>query len=165
MVVSMDSPVAADIVVVLAGERSGYRILKAAEVAKAGLAPAVLVSNCKLLYGQAESGLAIDFATLRGYSPDLFIATDWLADSTREEAIHAIAQLRQRGVRSAIIVTSAWHTSRTGRIYRRLAPDLTFYVVGADDPNWHNGDWWTDRNGRKTFFLEAAKTIAGYLGI
>ncbi len=165
LVVSEEPPAAADIIVVLAGERSGYRILKAAELSKEGLAPIVLVSNCKFLYAHAEAELAIQFATRHGYLPELFIATDWLADSTYEEAVHAIAQLRDRGVRSAIIVTSAWHTSRAGRIYRRLAPDLRFYVVGAEDPDWQKGAWWTDRKGRKTFFLEAAKTIAGYLGI
>lgn len=165
LVVNAGSPAAADIIVVLAGDRSGYRILRGAELAKEGLAPAVLVSNCKFLYGHAESGLAIEFAARQGYSPDLFIATDWLTDSTREEAKSVIAVLRERGVHKAIIVTSVWHTGRVTRIYRRLAPDLTFYLVGADDPDWRGGEWWTDRRGRKTFFLESLKTIADYLGI
>ena len=165
LVVRAESPGAADIIVVLAGDRLGSRILKGAELAKDGLAPYVLVSNCKFLYAHAESQLAIDFATRNRYSPDLFIATNWLADSSHEEAIHAIAELRRLAVRKAIIVTSVWHTARVGRIYRRLAPELTFYIVGAADPDWRDGAWWSDRNGRKTFFLEAAKTIAGYLGI
>jgi len=66
----------------LAGDRSGFRILKGAELAVAGLAPSVLVSNCKTLYGHSESELATEFATLRGYTRDLFIASDWLAQST-----------------------------------------------------------------------------------
>src|SRR5277367_1981158 len=98
MVVSEGSPATADVIVVLAGDRSGYRILKGAELAKQGSAPAVLVSNCKFLYDHAESKLAIEFATRHGYSPGLFIATDWLADSTHGEALHVIAHLRQRGV-------------------------------------------------------------------
>jgi uncharacterized SAM-binding protein YcdF (DUF218 family) len=165
LVVREDSPSAADMIVVLAGDRLGYRVLKGAELAREGFAPAILVSNCKVLYSHSESELAIEFASRHGYSPDLFIATDWLADSTQEEATNAVAQLRHRGVHSAIIVTSAWHTSRAGRIYRRLAPDLTFYMVGADDPDWHDDDWWMERKGRKTFFLEAAKTVADYLRI
>jgi len=165
LVVREDAPAAADIIIVLAGDRSGSRILKGAELAKAGLAPSVLVSNCKILYGHAESGLATEFATRHGYSPDLFITTDWQANSSREEAANAIGTLLRRGVHKAIVVTSAWHTARAGRIYRRLAPDLTFYMVSADDPDWHNGAWWTDRAGRKTLLLEGLKTIADYLGI
>jgi uncharacterized SAM-binding protein YcdF (DUF218 family) len=152
-------------IVVLAGERLGCRILKGAELAEAGFATAVLVSNCKLIYAHAESDLAAEFAIRHGHSPDLFITTTWLAHSTLEEARNVVDLLRGRDVRKAIIVTSVWHTARVGRIYRRLAPDLTFYVVGADDPDWRNGEWWTDRAGRKTFFLEGLKTIADYLGI
>lgn len=163
MFVRVDSPATCDMIVVLAGDRSGNRILKGAQLAKEGLAPVVLVSNCKFLYGHGESELAAEFAIGHGYSRDLFITTKWLANSTREEAIHAIGQLRSRGVSKAIIVTSIWHTARVARIYRRLAPDLTFYVVGADDPDWRDGEWWTDRNGRKTFLLEGIKTIADYL--
>ncbi len=155
----------ADMIVVLAGDRSGSRILKAAELAKAGLAPSVLVSNCKILYGHPECELAIEFATRHGYSPDLFIATAWLADSTRAEAQNVIEVLRQRRVRKVIIVTTVWHTARAVRIYRRLAPELTFDIVGTEDPDYRDGKWWRNRNGRKAFFLEGLKTIADYLRI
>lgn len=158
-------PVAADIIVVLAGDGLGNRILKGAELAREGFAPAVLVSNGEAKYGRMESELATEFAIQHGYSPGLFIVANWPAHSTVEEAHQAIATMRSRGVHKAIIVTTSWHTARAGRIYRRNAPDLTFYMVGAFDPDWHNGDWWIDREGRKTFFMEGVKTIADFLGI
>jgi uncharacterized SAM-binding protein YcdF (DUF218 family) len=73
--------------------------------------------------------------------------------------------MRNRGFRKGIVVTSAWHTARAGRIFRRIAPDLQFWLVGSEDSDWGHGDWWTRRQGRKTFFLEAIKTIADFLGI
>jgi uncharacterized SAM-binding protein YcdF (DUF218 family) len=158
-------PVSADIILVLAGDSNGNRILKGAELARQGFAPVVLASNGEAEYGRTESQLATEFAIQRGYSPGLFIVANWLAHSTVEEAHLAIATMRSRGVHKAIIVTTSWHTARAGRIYRRNAPDLTFYMVGAIDPGWHNGDWWIDREGRKTFFLEGVKTIADFLGI
>lgn len=156
-------PAAADMVVVLAGDGLGHRILKGAELAREGFAPAVLVDNGGTQYGLMESDLATGFAIQHGYSPELFIPAHWTAHSTVEEARHAIEELRKRGAHKAILVTTLWHTARTGRIYRRLAPDLQFYVVGSSDPHWHVGDWWTDREGRKTFFMEGVKTVADFL--
>ncbi len=156
-------PVRADYILVLAGDGVGNRILKAAELAREGFAPAVLVSNGGHYYGHTESELETEFAIQHGYSPDLLIVCRWNANSTVEEARRAIGELRRRGAHKAIVVTSLWHTARAGRIYRRMAPDLEFHMVGAFDRNWHDGDWWIDREGRKTFFMEGSKTIADFL--
>jgi uncharacterized SAM-binding protein YcdF (DUF218 family) len=85
--------------------------------------------------------------------------------STVEEAGQAVAELRRRGFHRILVVTSLWHTGRSGRIFRRLAPEMDIHMVGADDPAWHDGNWWMEREGKKTFFLEGAKTIADYLRI
>jgi uncharacterized SAM-binding protein YcdF (DUF218 family) len=73
--------------------------------------------------------------------------------------------MRTRGFRKGIVVTSLWHTARAGRTFRHVAPDLQFLPVGSEDPAWGDGDWWTRRQGRKTFFTESIKTIADFLGI
>lgn len=158
-------PVAADIIVVLAGDHSGARILKAAELARQGFAPALLADSAELDYGHTESELAAEFAIRKGYPPDLFITVNWSANSTLEEARHVVNGLRRRGAHRVLVVTTEWHTARAGRIFRRLAPEMDFHMVGIGDPTWHGGDWWKEREGRKTFLLEGVKTIADYLGI
>ena len=158
-------PVAADIIVVLAGDDSGQRILKGAELARQGFAPSVMADSSELDYGHSESDLAADFAIQHGYSPGLFVRVGWKATSTVEEAGHVVRELRRRGVHKVMVVTTLWHTARAGRIFRRIAPDLEIHMVGVDDPAWHNGNWWVEREGRKRFFLESVKTIANYLGM
>ncbi len=158
-------PQQADAIVVLAGDRKGNRILKGADLARAGFAPIVIADDGSDDYGTTESELAINFAVQHGYSPNLFLKTQWNVYSTIAEAHKVIPLLRSRGVRKAIVVTTNWHTGRAGRIFRRNAPEITFYMVGADDPDWHNGNWWIDREGRKTFFMEGVKTVADFLGI
>jgi uncharacterized SAM-binding protein YcdF (DUF218 family) len=158
-------PVAADIIVVLAGDYSGQRILKGAELARQGFAPLVLANSSDLIYGHTESELAAEYAVRKGYSPNLFVTVHWTAHSTVEEAGQAVAELRRRGAHRILVVTSLWHTGRSGRIFRRLAPEMDIHMVGADDPAWHDGNWWTDREGKKIFFLEGFKTIADYLRI
>jgi len=163
--ISDGPPVKADYILVLAGDGVGNRILKGAELAREGYAPAVLVSNGARYYGHTESELATEFAIQHGYSPDLLITCLWNANSTVEEGKRAIAELRRRGAHKVDIVTTLWHTARAGRIYRRLAPDLEIHMVGAFDRNWHDGAWWIDREGRKTFFMEGSKTVADFLGM
>jgi uncharacterized SAM-binding protein YcdF (DUF218 family) len=158
-------PVVADMIVVLAGDYSGRRILKGAELARQGFAPLVLADNSGLFYGHSESDLAAEYAIGKGYSPDLLITVNWIAHSTVEEAGQAVAELRRRGAHRVLVVTSLWHTGRAGRIFRRLAPEMDIHMVGVDDPTWHDGNWWMDREGKKTFFLEGVKTIADYLRI
>ncbi|HVW10757.1 MAG TPA: YdcF family protein [Bryobacteraceae bacterium] len=156
-------PVKADAIVVLAGDGKGYRMLKGAELGKQGYAPVVIASNGGHRYLRTESALAIEFAVSHGYPADLFLETHWYAGSTVEEARNDIDLLRSRNVHKVVVVTSAWHTARSGRIYRRLAPDLEVHLVGVDDPDWDNGNWWRSREGKKEFLLEFTKTIADYL--
>ena len=60
-------PEKADIIVVLAGDSSGNRILKSGELAREGYAPALLVSGPEGYYGYLESDLAIEFSSRRGF--------------------------------------------------------------------------------------------------
>lgn len=162
LLVNDGPPVNADMIVVLAGDVAGDRVLKGAELAREGFAPVVIVSNGGRLYGHSESELAVEFAVQHGYSPDLFITARWVTTSTVDEAHSIIRALRRRGAHRIVVVSTLWHTARAGRIFRRLAPDLEFHMVGAEDPTWHNGAWWTDREGRKNFFLETVKTFADF---
>jgi uncharacterized SAM-binding protein YcdF (DUF218 family) len=158
-------PVAADAIVVLSGDGRGNRMLKGAELGKQGYAPVVIASNGGDRYARTDSALAIEFAIAHGYPAGLFLETKWKATSTLEEARNTVALLRARGIHRILIVTSAWHTARAGRIYRRLAPELEIHLVGVDDPAWDHGNWWRRREGRKEFIVEFSKTIAGYLRI
>jgi uncharacterized SAM-binding protein YcdF (DUF218 family) len=158
-------PVHADIAVVLAGDMWGHRILKAAQLVQEGFVPKVLVSGPSGNYGQYESDLAVAFAVRHGYPRDWFIPFPLEAASTDEEARIIVPELRRRGVRSLLLVTSDYHTRRAGRIYRRQAPDLKIRVVSAPDEYFRADGWWRTRQGRKQAFFEWSKTVAGWMGL
>lgn len=155
----------ADLVVVLAGDFAGNRILTAADLVRQGLAPKALVSGPGEIYGQHESDLAIPFAVGRGYPASYFVAVVNDARSTASEADVIIAELRRRHAHRIDIVTSNYHTRRAGNIYRSKAPDLEVHVVSAPDPFFEAEGWWKNRDGRKTFVIEWLKTVATWLGI
>ncbi len=164
-----DGPAKADIAVVLGGDYYGRRILKAADLVREGFVPAALVSGPAGHYGLHECDLAIPFAVRQGYPSEWFIPFPNQALSTEEEARCVLQELRRRGVRSCLIVTSDYHTARSARVYRaaeraaRGGPALRF--VAAPDEFFRPGSWWRTRESQKVVFFEWSKTIAFALGM
>lgn len=155
-------PQKADVIVVLAGDAFGRRILTAGELIKEGWAPQALISGPNGFYGNYECDLAIPFAVKAGYPESGFLHFEHRARSTEEEARVVTAKLRAMGVKRAILLTSNFHTRRAGRIFRRAAPDITFFVVAAPDEYFKPDSWWHDREACKIFLYEWMKTIAEF---
>lgn len=160
-----EAPVKADIIVVLAGDSAGNRILKAAELVRQGFAPKALVDGPYGTYGLHESDLAIPFAVRHGYPESYFIAFQNDARSTEAEADAVLRELRRRNLHRIEIVTSDFHTRRAAKIFRAKARDLEIHMVAAPDRDFTAGGWWKTRDGRKVFATEWMKTVATWLGI
>src|SRR5438034_7456632 len=107
-----DPPAPADYAVVLAGDPTGNRIIKAAELVRHGLVRKAVVDGPMGYYGVNESDLAVNFAVKKGYPEDYFVKFPIAATSTREEAGLVTAELHRLGARSFLVVTSAYHTRR-----------------------------------------------------
>jgi uncharacterized SAM-binding protein YcdF (DUF218 family) len=165
LLVRDEGPERADIAVVLAGDFSGNRILRAAELVKQGYVPAVLVSGPHMLYDFYECDLEIPFAVKHGYPESWFIRSPNESRSTREEAADILPDLRRRGVHRFLLVTSDYHSARAARIYRAAARDLEFRVVTAADDYFRPDGWWRNREGQKVFFFEWCKTAANLIGL
>jgi uncharacterized SAM-binding protein YcdF (DUF218 family) len=165
MLVRDDGPVRADMAVVLAGDFSGSRILRAAELVRQGYVPKVLVSGPHTLYGNYECDAAIAFAVAHGYPQAWFIRAPNEALSTREEAAAILPDLRRLGVHRFLLVTSNYHTARAARIFRAAGPDFDIRTIAAPDKYFRAANWWTNREGQKVFFMEWSKTLAGLAGM
>lgn len=163
--VRAEPPVPADIIVVLAGDFSGNRILLAGDLVRRGFAPKALVSGPAGAYGMYESELAIRFAVRHGYPESYFIPLPHDARSTREEAGDIFAALNQRHVHRVDVVTSNYHTHRAGDILRAQAHGIEIHMVSAPDLYFTPDGWWKNRDARKTFLLEWMKTVATWFGM
>jgi uncharacterized SAM-binding protein YcdF (DUF218 family) len=158
-------PQKADAALVLAGDGWGNRILTAAQLARAGFVPKVLVSGPDGAYGNHECDLAIPFAVKHGYPESYFVHMENSARSTVLEAQAILPVIRRMGIQRLIVVTSNFHTRRAGTIYGKLAPELTILMVAAPDEFFTAGDWWHSREGQKTFVVEWEKTVANWIGL
>lgn len=158
-------PIRAEFAVVLAGDSQGLRIVKAAELVKAGYVPKVLVSGPSGLYGEYESEPEIRFAVRQGFPESWFIPFHNQANSTTEEAAAIAAKLREWRISRVDIVTSDYHTRRAGAEFRKFAHGIDFRMVAAPDHDFRADTWWKTRQSRKTFAIEWMKTVASWAGI
>ena len=163
--VRAEPPVRADMIVVLAGDFSGNRVLTAGDLVRRGFAPKALISGPSGAYGMYESELAIRFAVSHGFPESYFIPLPNDSRSTRDEAGDVLTALNQRHVQRIDIVTSDFHTRRAGNIFRARAPGLEIHMVAAPDQYFSVDGWWKTRDGRKTFLLEWLKTMASWFGM
>ena len=165
LLVDSERPSHADVIVVLAGDPYGHRILRAAELVKQGYAPKVLVSGPAGLYDLHECDLAIPFAVRRGYPEAWFVPVPHDAHSTEEEARALLPVLAKLHAHTVIAVTSDYHTRRALRALHAGWPGIEVHMVSAGDEFFSPYGWWHNREGRKTFLLEWTKTLASFVGL
>jgi uncharacterized SAM-binding protein YcdF (DUF218 family) len=158
-------PVRADAALVLAGGFPGDRILKAAELKRQGYVPVVYVSGPTIIYETGECAVSVPFAVRHGYTESDFHCVPNEAYNTLDEARACCAALEHAGVKSFLLVTTAFHTRRATAIYRRICPKLAFTPVASEDPMFQNRQWWKAREGRKDIFLEYTKLLTSQFGL
>jgi uncharacterized SAM-binding protein YcdF (DUF218 family) len=163
--VEAEDPMAADFVLVLAGDYTGNRLMHGAELVRNGMAAKAIISGPLGFYGGYESDYAVAYAAARGYAADLFIKAPHKAVSTEEEAAILVPFLRRLHAGSVMLVTSDFHTRRAGKLFRRAGPDIRWRVVAAPTRRFHPDHWWRDREGRKTFAYEWIKTATSVFGL
>ena len=158
-------PQKADAILVLAGGRSGERILKAGELVRQGYAPLAYVSGPRMFYDLPECVASIPYAERHGYPAAAFRCIEHAELSTATEAEVCCAALRRAGVRKFLLVTTAFHTRRAARMYHKLCPQLEFVTVSAESPLFVNRYWFRVREGRKTILEEYLKLLSTPFGL
>ena len=162
--VKSEAPVKADIAVVFGGDGYGNRLLAGAQLVRDGYVPVVLVNGPAGFYDDHECELAIPFGVARGYPEAYFRHFHGTFQNTADEATTVIAELRKENIKKVLVVTSGFHTRRTSRYFRNLN-GIEVHMIAARDQYANHGTWWLHREGRKTIFLEWAKTVATWIGI
>jgi len=163
--VHSDAPFHADVIVTLAGDPYGHRILKAAELVKSGFAPKVLVSGPGGFYDLHECDLAIPFVLRRGYPAEWFIPVPHNAHSTQQEGLALLPELTKLHAHRVIVVTTDYHTARARRVLSADWPGIEIRMVAAPDEFFTAHGWWHNREGRKIFLLEWTKTLTSLAGM
>lgn len=116
----------ADVMIVLGGDGPS-RAFKARELWHRGLAHSVIVS------GDGDCDYIRD-TLVEGGVPAGVVTTECLSGSTRENARFSTPLLAAAQARSAIIVTSWFHTRRAIATFAAACPSITFTAIPSEPP-------------------------------
>jgi len=135
------------------------RATRAAELFRQGLAPTVVASGIRLRPYAGISELMTHDLIERGVPRDRILTFPQDADSTKEEAEALRKLLLERNWKSAIIVTSNYHTRRAKYIIgKTFSNSVVIRITGARDADYDPAHWWERRRSIKRFVHE----VAGY---
>lgn len=122
-----DSPERADAIVVLSGSRD-YRLPRALELMRAGVAPTLVISNGQDPRWRQASRLCAD-----GHQSFRVVCFIPEPDSTQGEAEGVARIAAQRDWRTVALVTSRFHVTRARMLFERCFSG-NVDVVGTDSP-------------------------------
>jgi uncharacterized SAM-binding protein YcdF (DUF218 family) len=163
---SEDQPVKSDVIIVLGGETEGERTERAVTLYKSGMAHQLLFSDGTTLSWRIH---AIDemIALARELGvPEQAIFREERSRSTYENALFTKEILEKKHWKSAIIVTTNWHTRRSrfifDKVYQNSGIRLTY--VGAKDKHFASlSEGWLDPEKQQTVLTEWAKLFVYYI--
>jgi uncharacterized SAM-binding protein YcdF (DUF218 family) len=160
-------PTHADAIVMLAGSISD-RVLEAADLYRAGVAPRVVVTRERVPRGDwalRARGVRLPesaeqtVAALRALGvPTSAITVIPRRTSSTDSESHTIARWACARVRSVVVVTSRYHARRARMILRQaLAPEIALAIRPARHDPFQPGRWWRDRRDAKAVLSELEK--------
>lgn len=155
----VDEPRPADAIVVLAGETSA-RPARALELLRQGMAPRIFldVETRSIAFDQPLTEIAKRYASSLP-ERDRISVCPISALSTFSESDDVNRCMQSQEIRTVMIVTSASHTRRALKIFRRRLPQYQFTTAAAYDPTRFGIMWWTRREWAKTTFDEWIKLL------
>jgi uncharacterized SAM-binding protein YcdF (DUF218 family) len=150
----------ADGIVVLTG--SPLRIDDAVELLAAGRSKRLLIS------GVHPSTSTVELARGRPEYQKWFACCVDLgheAVNTRGNAAETARWAKKRGVRSLIVVTSAWHMPRALLELKRELKDVELVPYPVVTDRMRDEPWWSSVQTARLLFLEYVKYLASHVGV
>ena len=155
----------ADVIVALSGDTNGARASMAATLYRGGYAPLVLFSGASLDPDSVSSAELMAREAQALGVPPAAILIEPRARTTEDNARYVRDLMQQKGLRSALLVTSGYHQRRAALAFERAfaGTGIPFANVPADDPDWDAVLWWIDRDERDLTLRELGKLALAYL--
>jgi uncharacterized SAM-binding protein YcdF (DUF218 family) len=160
-----DALVPAEAIVVLTGSWSGNRMSGGVSLFKKGFGKFVVFAGFEVYPGTNIYELMKKYAVQLGVPEKNILIQPKISGklSTWGEGQAILKLLREKNIKSFILVTSKFHTRRAHAVYKKLINEsktnIKFQVYGAKDPDVPVKSWWKTRLGKKTIFMEYLKTL------
>jgi hypothetical protein len=155
----VDEPARADAIVVLAGE-TYFRPMHAVDLMHQGYASRVFIDaeDHSRIFDESLVDIANRYVNGLGESGRVSVCSI-RGNSTFSETEDVLLCLQSVGARSALIVTSEFHTRRALMIFKHRLPQYEIHIAAARNSLEFGGRWWTNREWAKTTVDEWLKLI------
>lgn len=167
----------ADLILVLAGARI-ERWLEAVDLYREGWAPAIVVSpghvderedelRARGIPFPREGDLVRDAIVASGVPEAVVTVLPYGVDNTAHEAVALVQRTSSTAIRRIIVVTSPYHTRRTGLAFRRAFSDTGVRVLvrGSRHSESDPPRWWRRRPDVRFVLAELPKLLAYAAGV
>ncbi len=148
----------ADAIVAISGD-TGLRVNAAVVLWRDGYADVLIFAGGSRDPASPSSGEIMKRQAVELGVPEAAILVEPDSATTDQNAERVALVMRDAGLRSAILVTSAFHQRRASMHFTREFErhGLTFRNRPADDPSWDPTLWWTEQDSRTVTLVELAK--------
>ncbi|MFN0072363.1 MAG: YdcF family protein [Chloroflexota bacterium] len=154
----------ADAIIVISGDESQARLREGIRLYRAGWAPTLIVS------GAADDGVlsnasAMEMTALQAGVPSSAILPEPEAMDTFGNAVYTRRLMVERGMKTAILVTSPYHLHRATITFQSVYRGTGVRIIprSAPDSAWRKVGWWNGHETRRLTFRELERI--GYIMI
>jgi len=148
-----EEPKSADVIIVLTGGID--RVTYGVKLYQLGYAHKVLFA------GGSARKMSIQAQTLGLPSDAVLLEVE--SYSTYTNAKYSLEVMRSQGFKSAIVVSSPWHTRRVSLIFHKFFRGLDLTVAGVPYDSSLSNNWWKDSNLAYDVVTEYLKLVWHYL--
>lgn len=155
-----DEPREADALVVLGGDHRGGRVAHAVALWERGLVPrGPFVTSGGQLYDELTWGKVMKAHAVRLGVPAERIVAQTESATTDEDARLTLPLLVERGCKTVLLVTDAWHSGRAAAAFRREAAAHGVEVLSCPAPAPAVERWWEEPEAARYVASELLKRV------
>jgi uncharacterized SAM-binding protein YcdF (DUF218 family) len=155
-----------DVIIVLGTDPKGDREAWAATLYEKGLAKRIIMCGYEVGWQVSTAEIMKRHAVHLGV-PEQAIILDygWDNNGTWDNAINSLKIVKENSFKSAIVVTSNYHTRRSKYAFKRVfkASNVRILISPCPRGSFAPGEWWKSRKLVKSVFLEYIKLLYYFL--
>jgi uncharacterized SAM-binding protein YcdF (DUF218 family) len=149
----------ADAIIVVSGGNTAARTATGVTLWKENWAPKLIFAGAAADGGTSNAAVMRRLAVSQGVPPDTTFIEE-RSGTTRENAEFLKPVLAAQDVRTAILVSSPYHTRRLKVTFERVyGNSVHFLVYPAPDARWSRSSWWKNSDTTRLTLSEAGKTF------
>ena len=133
-----------DLILVLAGDNNGERVIEGVRLYKLGYAPKMLMSGGPLGWQLTAAQNMKKQAQASGV-PGQAILLQNKSESTLEDALFSLSIVKKHTFKSVILVTSPTHTRRSAKVFKKIFSKHAIKIIvrPAQKSIFSLDKWWT----------------------